>query len=188
MLQRLLIPLSKARVVVNTPKKQGSQDRVMQARVCARGQETRASVLPRTHWMLRHALALWSLDTLIQMCLTLAEIMQLLFATPSTFCWRSVPVALMTADVQGATLKCEFQDEERVLYSWPRRDGPARAGVFPSSLFLNLKGVFGPMDALASRRRHVRDWPLDIRIKGEGTRCSLGSAGWDDNNVKTHRW
>ena len=53
----------------------------------------------------------------------------------------------MTADVQAAFLKGEFQDEDRVLYCWPPKDGPALPGIQPGSLLLILKGVFGFNDA-----------------------------------------
>ena len=55
--------------------------------------------------------------------------------------------ALLTADVQAAFLKREFQDKDRVLYCWPPKNGPAFRGVQPRSLLLILKGVFGLNDA-----------------------------------------
>ena len=55
--------------------------------------------------------------------------------------------ALLTADVQAAFLKGEFQDKDRVLYCWPPKNGPAHPGIQPGSLLLILKGVFGLNDA-----------------------------------------
>ena len=46
---------------------------------------------------------------------------------------------LLTADVQAAFLKGEFQDKDRVLYCWPPKNGPALPGVQPGSLLLILK-------------------------------------------------
>ena len=77
---------------------------------------------------------------------------QTLVAKPSMSCWPSVPVkdekmGITDADVQAAFLKGEFQDEDRVLYCWPPKNGTALPGVQPGSLLLILKRVFGSNDA-----------------------------------------
>ena len=46
--------------------------------------------------------------------------------------------ALLTADVQTAFLKGEFQDKDHVLYCWPPKNVPSLAGVQPRSLLLIL--------------------------------------------------
>ena len=53
----------------------------------------------------------------------------------------------LTADVQAAFLKGEFQDKDRVLYCWPPKNGPTLPRVQPGSLLLILKGVLGLNDA-----------------------------------------
>ena len=50
---------------------------------------------------------------------------------------------LLTADVQAAFLKGEFQEKDRVLCSWPPKNGTALSGVQPGRLLLIAKGVFG---------------------------------------------
>ena len=55
--------------------------------------------------------------------------------------------ALLTADVQAAFPKGEFQDKDRVLYFWPPKNGPALQGVKPGSLLLILREVYGLNDA-----------------------------------------
>ena len=55
--------------------------------------------------------------------------------------------AILTADVQAAFLKGEFQDRDRVLYCWPPENGPALPGVQPDSLLLILTGVLELNDA-----------------------------------------
>ena len=55
---------------------------------------------------------------------------------------------MLTADVQAAFLKGEFQDKDRVLYCWPPKNGSSLPGVQPGSLLLILKGVFELSDAL----------------------------------------
>ena len=54
---------------------------------------------------------------------------------------------LLTADVQAAFLKGEFQDMDRVLYSLPPRNDPALPGGKPRNVLFILKGVFGLNDA-----------------------------------------
>ena len=76
--------------------------------------------------------------------------------------------ALLTADVQAAFLKGEFQDKDRVLHCGPPKNGPALPGVEPGSLLLILRDVFGLNDAPASCERK---FPKLYRVK-EATNVS----------------
>ena len=121
--------------------------------VCALLTTTRARAQPRIQWTRKHPLALWFPDMPIQMCWTFAETHQPLVAMPSLSFWPLVPARdeksgfLLTADVQSAFLKGEFQDKDRVLYCKPPKNGPALPGVQLATLVLILKGVLGLSDA-----------------------------------------
>ena len=79
---------------------------------------------------------------------------------------------LLTADVQAAFLRGEFQDKDRVLYRWPPENGPALPGVHPGSLLLILKGVFVLNDAPRKRWEKISKVLVEIGFKKQ--RMCLG--------------
>ena len=65
------------------------------------------------------------------MCWTFGETHKPLVVNPVASCWLSVPVrdekkwVPLTADVQAAFLKGEFQHKDRVLCCWHPKNGPS---------------------------------------------------------------
>ena len=147
-----MIPPAEARVIWRTLRKQGLQDRVMQSRFVLvdknEGKSTAenpAETQASARIVIPGCADPYVLDIRRDSPTACREAINVLLAFSASN--GREKLALLTADVQAAFLKGDFQDKDRVLYCWPPKNGPSLPRVQPGSLLLILKEVFGSNDA-----------------------------------------
>ena len=135
-----VIPPAEAKVIWRTLRKQGLQDRLMQSRfVLADKNEGKSTA--------ENPLDTKASARIVVFGFADPDVLEIRRGSPTASREATCVLLVLTADVQAAFLKEEFQDKDCFLYCWPPKNGPALPAVQLGSLLFILKGVFGLNDA-----------------------------------------